>query len=587
MRGRSRFVLALVVVLIAVLLQAVPRHHAAADTAPCLASGSRCNVLIVETDDQSLDSMINPNTGDNRVSYMPLLGSRIANEAGWYSFTQARTQDPLCGPSRWGQLLGQTSIHHTLTCNDPTLACSNAGYKKNINRTYLQALHNVGYWNSWVGKFLNWYPCSWQKNSTTKKYLVPSGVDDWHGKGGNGTAFDGNYTLIESNTGANASAVLYPKVAGDSDYGPYVYRNKTLAAIDRCAALQPPPTTTTTTTAATTTIAEETTTVPDETTTVPDDTTTVPDETTTVPDTTTTTVPDTTTTTVPTANTQPCLWTYMTSAGHGPGTPPSDYNASQVVPVPAHYPSYNEGCTNGVDKSIADKPSFAKAHVFCDSMKLWSRNKNQKPLQAEDRSLEAIINRLKADGLYDSTIIVFTSDHGFSYNENNHITKESPYEPSMRVPFYIHVPGAPGGRIDSLVYLPDLAATLYDVSGATALVPTDGVSLLPLLRGEVASVHPDGVLGSHLNTGTQVDVKPWYAWYQDCSVVAPADCYVIIRYKTGGEEELYDLTTDPYELRNLLPNRVTGYAGVPGYDSSNPLVAGLETTLTQHIAAGV
>jgi arylsulfatase A-like enzyme len=153
----------------------------------------------------------------------------------------------------------------------------------------------------------------------------------------------------------------------------------------------------------------------------------------------------------------------------------------------------------------------------------------------------------------------------------------------MRIPLYVRVPGLDGHRVDSLVYLPDLTATLYDLSGASPLVPLDGVSLLPLLTGSTPSIHPDGVLGSHLNTGTQVDVKPWWALYQDCSITP--QCLVLIRYKNG-EEELYDLTSDPYELTNLLPNGVTGYAGVSGWDSSNPVVQALEASLNSHIAAG-
>jgi hypothetical protein len=320
--------------------------------------------------------------------------------------------------------------------------------------------------------------------------------------------------------------------------------------------------------------------------------------------------------------------------------------------MPAHWPSYNEGCAGAHDPSIADKASFEIANVFCDPKKVWKRNKFQRPLQAEDTSLASIIARLKADGLYDNTIIIYTSDHGYSDNENNHISKQSPYEPAMRVPLLIRVPGAPGGRIDALSYLPDLTATLYDIAGASPLVPSDGASLLPLLRGEVATVHPNGILGSHLlvssgggtNAANLADTRPFTVLFSDCTADASTvpttttqtttdpnettsttvdpnettsstvdpnettttaetvttvaetttialppptkpDCYALIRWKDG-QEELYDLTTDPYELKNLLPNATTGYRGVAGWDSSNPIVQALESSLNSHIAAG-
>jgi arylsulfatase A-like enzyme len=555
-RTRRRFIVLLAVVIVATSAAAlIARRDIAHASSSCLESASKCNVLFVETDDQSIDTMINPVTGAARITFMPLLGQQLNTESGWYTFTHARAQDPLCGPSRWGQLVGQTSIHHGLSCNDPTISCNSSAYKQTIDKTYLAALKDAGYWNSWVGKFVNWYPCPSQVTSGV--YQVPRGVDDWHAYKGDIVAFNGNYNLIESDTGANAHKTSVPRVGSDADYGPYVLRDKTLSAIDRCAAQAEP---------------------------------------------------------------TPCLWQFNTSAGHAPGTPPNNYNAKKVLPMPAHYPSYNEGCPGAVDPSIADKASFERSFVACDPKKVSKRNRYQRPLQAEDTSLAAIVARLKSTGLYDNTIIVFTSDHGYSDNENNHISKQSPYDPSMRVPLLIRVPGATGGRIDALTYLPDLTATLYDIAGTSPLVAPDGESLLPLMRGDVANIHPDGILGSHLtvlgggtNVGNLFDTKPFNVLFSECvgvssppetttipdtttapeettdtaapSVSSPPDCYALIRWKNG-EEELYDLTTDPYEMTNLLPNATTGYAGVAGWDASNPTVEALEASLDAHIAAG-
>jgi hypothetical protein len=47
------------------------------------------------------------------------------------------------------------------------------------------------------------------------------------------------------------------------------------------------------------------------------------------------------------------------------------------------------------------------------------------------------------------------------------------------------------------------------------------------------------------------------------------------------------MRTYPYEMTNLLPNATTGYAGVAGWDASNPIVQALEASLNAHIAAGV
>ncbi len=69
-------------------------------------------------------------------------------------------------------------------------------------------------------------------------------------------------------------------------------------------------------------------------------------------------------------------------------------------------------------------------------------------------------------------------------------------------------------------------------------------------------------------------------------------CYKIVKYPPsvyknvsyGTEWELYNLTADPYELQNLMPNDVTGYAGVPGWDT--PDVLALQARLEQAILDG-
>lgn len=488
----------------------------------CDAPGGRCNILFIETDDQSLDTMLDPETLQPRASYMPYLTNLVATEPGWYTFTQARAQDPLCGPSRWTLLTGLTSMRHGMTCNDIVDACSRSGehsYQAARDRTMLEVIARAGYANSYIGKFENWYPCTWEV--LNRIYEVPAGVVDWHVPFKNHMLFEGGYSLIESDTGSAARKVAYPFQFGDADYGTYVIRDKGLAWLDRCAAIQP------------------------------------------------------------------CFSTWNPTSPHSPGAAPQDYDPSQVTPVPDHYPSYNEGCANAVDPDISDKPSFAQAHVQCPTGNAWNRNTYQPSLQATDRSIQSLFQRLHELDMYDNTIIVFTSDHGFSMNENNHITKEVPYETATRIPLFIRVPGLAGGRVGHLTYMPDLTATLYDIAEGTPIIPPDGLSLLPLLTGEVTTLHPDGVFLSHTEVQDDAmldDVRPWWAWVHDCQVSNP--CYKTVKYSTG-EWEIYDLTNDPYEMRNKVANPVTGYPGDPGWDDTNPLVQALKANLEAHIALGV
>ena len=78
-----------------------------------------------------------------------------------------------------------------------------------------------------------------------------------------------------------------------------------------------------------------------------------------------------------------------------------------------------------------------------------------------------IIQTLKDEGLYENTIIVFTSDHGDLMGDHGLVYKQCFYEQSVRVPFIVHAPGyfAPR-RCADLVEMIDLCATFCDLAGA-------------------------------------------------------------------------------------------------------------------------
>jgi arylsulfatase A-like enzyme len=63
-------------------------------------------------------------------------------------------------------------------------------------------------------------------------------------------------------------------------------------------------------------------------------------------------------------------------------------------------------------------------------------------VQQVDNHVGELVDLLKTQGLYDNTLIVFTSDHGFHLGEYGRWCKRSPYEGSTKVPLMIKPPGA-------------------------------------------------------------------------------------------------------------------------------------------------
>jgi N-sulfoglucosamine sulfohydrolase len=80
-----------------------------------------------------------------------------------------------------------------------------------------------------------------------------------------------------------------------------------------------------------------------------------------------------------------------------------------------------------------------------------------------DQGLARLVNLLREAGLYDQTLIVFTSDHGMAFPGG----KTTVYEPGLRVPLVVRDPYTPqrGVRTDALVSHIDLTPTLLDFAG--------------------------------------------------------------------------------------------------------------------------
>ena len=86
-----------------------------------------------------------------------------------------------------------------------------------------------------------------------------------------------------------------------------------------------------------------------------------------------------------------------------------------------------------------------------------------------------------------------TSDHGEALGENGRAGHNNLLENNLLVPLFIAAPGiAPGGReVERQVRSVDIVPTLLEAVGLESQQPTDGVSLLPLMKGDVPSWEGD------------------------------------------------------------------------------------------------
>ena len=157
-----------------------------------------------------------------------------------------------------------------------------------------------------------------------------------------------------------------------------------------------------------------------------------------------------------------------------------------------------------------------------------------------DEKIGRLLTALEETGQAENTVVIYTSDHGEMNGEHGMWRKSNFYEASARVPLQIRLPGHPqaGKRIDSVVSLVDVTATLVDLANAPLLGQPDGDSLIPLIQG------------------TASDWKNFaFSEYLAHGVARPMAMLRHGRYKfnysLGDAPELYDIVEDPGEFHNL------------------------------------
>jgi len=219
---------------------------------------------------------------------------------------------------------------------------------------------------------------------------------------------------------------------------------------------------------------------------------------------------------------------------HAPYTPSPKYAGTLSSYKPAMPP-------NVAEADVSDKPAWVRK-LPSTAGTGWAgyKRKQMEMLMSLDDAVGAMLSALSDTGQLDNTIILFVSDNGLSGGSHRWTTKKAGWDEGLRSPFIAWGPGIdPGTTSDQLIALIDIADTLSALTGVP--VPaTDGSSVAGLLESGTTPVH-DGFVFEHLIDGS--NPPPSYCGYRTLD-------YKYMRYSTG-EEELYDLRADPWEMHSL------------------------------------
>jgi arylsulfatase A-like enzyme len=157
-----------------------------------------------------------------------------------------------------------------------------------------------------------------------------------------------------------------------------------------------------------------------------------------------------------------------------------------------------------------------------------------------DRQVGKVLKTLKEEGLEESTIVVFTSDHGFHLGEHNFWMKVSLHEESVRVPMIIKVPGKKPAVCNSFAELLDLYPTISELAGLETSEHIQGKSLTGTLDDPTVKVRD---MAFSVSQGGR-------------TFLIRTDEYAYIQYDedAGSGMELFDMKKDPKQYTNLAHN---------------------------------
>jgi N-acetylglucosamine-6-sulfatase len=249
---------------------------------------------------------------------------------------------------------------------------------------------------------------------------------------------------------------------------------------------------------------------------------------------------------------------YERVAGLRPGPPqavdprpPTRYAHTYDAVGPPSDPSIDEADVSDKPATVSGRPRMSP-----DVITGIARNERGRlgAARAADDAIGRLLDTLRQAGQLDDTLFVYTTDQGYLQGQHRiPDNKYFAYEPGIHIPLVMAGPGVPRGQtVRDMVFNHDLAPTIVAAARARAGRVMDGLSLLPRLRGGRLARRDLALeaLEPSLTFKIGVPVFDLQAPYYGVRT----DRYKYVKWSFG-DEELYDLRRDPYELENL--------AGIP------------------------
>jgi choline-sulfatase len=169
-----------------------------------------------------------------------------------------------------------------------------------------------------------------------------------------------------------------------------------------------------------------------------------------------------------------------------------------------------------------------------------------------DRNVGRALDTLRRLGLESDTLVVYHADHGYSLGQHGRFEKHCGYDPALRVPLLMRLPGKiRQGVVKDLTEHIDVPATIVDVMGIDRLPIQHGQSLRPYLENRLMDTPRDWIFSEYLeNEEAYVRTNRWKFIF--CSGKRKRDDgYQTDNPTPGRYIRLFDHQTDPGEFQDV------------------------------------
>ncbi len=203
-----------------------------------------------------------------------------------------------------------------------------------------------------------------------------------------------------------------------------------------------------------------------------------------------------------------------------------------------------------LDKRSSDKPFFLWVHIYDPHIPYnppaeFAQKYKTRPYDGEiaysDQQLARLFDAVESKSARDRTVIAVLSDHGESLGEHGELTHGVfIYDSTLRVAFMMAAPGIPAGlRVKQQARTIDFLPTLLEVMGGRAPSYVQGVSLVPAFSGKSAA--------TDIAYAETLYPKMNMNWSELRAIRTNRWKYI-----RAPRSELYDLTADPGEMKNVI-----------------------------------